>query len=62
MIVTISRASRKQPGWHFPWFVAPAVYHAPDDPACPPIRDAQRSLWQADLAIEGPDTDTVTAP
>ena len=27
----------------------------------PPIRDAQRSRWQHDRAIEGPDTDTLTA-
>jgi hypothetical protein len=62
MMVTIIRASRKQAGWNFPWFVAQATYHTPDDPSCPPIRDAQRNLWQADLAIEGPDTDTLTAP
>jgi hypothetical protein len=28
----------------------------------PPIRDAQQSLWQHDLALEGPDTDTLAAP
>ena len=61
MMVTIIRASRKQAGWYFPWFVAQATYHTPDDPACPALRDAQRSLWQPDLAIEGPDTDTLTA-
>jgi len=31
------------------------------DPSSPPIRDAQRSLWP-DLAIEGPDTDTLASP
>jgi hypothetical protein len=62
MMVTLIRASRKQAAWDFPWFVAQATYHTPDDPSCPPIRDAQRSLWQLDLAIEGPDTDTLTAP
>jgi hypothetical protein len=62
MMVTLLRASRKQAGWDFPWFIAQATYHTPDDPACPPIREAQRSLWQPDLAIEGPDTDTLTAP
>jgi hypothetical protein len=62
MMVTIIHASRKQAGWDFPWFVARATHHTPDDPSCPPIRDAQRSLWQPDLAIEGPDTDTLTAP
>jgi hypothetical protein len=62
MMVTIIGASRKQAGWDFPWFVAQATYHTPDDPNCPPIRDAQRSLWKHGLAIEGPDTDTLTAP
>jgi hypothetical protein len=62
MTVTLIRASRKQAGWDFAWFVAQATYHTPDDPSCPPIREAQRSLWQADLVIEGPDTDTLTAP
>jgi hypothetical protein len=62
MMVTIIRVSRKQAGWDFSWFVAQATYHTPDDPRCPPIRDAQRSLWQHGLAIEGPDTDTLTAP
>jgi hypothetical protein len=62
MMVTIIHASREQAGWDLPWFVAQATYHTPDDPSCPPIRDAQRSLWQPDLAIEGPDTDTLTAP
>jgi hypothetical protein len=62
MMATIIHASRKQAGWDLPWFVAQATYHTPDDPSCPPIRDAQRSLWQPDLAIEGPDTDTLTAP
>jgi len=62
MMATIIQASRKQAGWDLPWFVAQATYHTPDDPSSPPIRDAQRSLWQPDLAIEGPDTDTLTAP
>jgi hypothetical protein len=62
MMVTIILASRKQAGWDFPCFVAQATYHTPHDSSCPPIRDAQRSLWQPDLAIEGPETDTLTAP
>jgi Carbohydrate esterase, sialic acid-specific acetylesterase len=62
MMVTIIHEFRKQVGWDFPWFIAQATYHTPDDPGCPPIREAQRSLRQPDLAIEGPDTDTLTAP
>ena len=62
MMVTLIHESRKEAGWDFPWIIAQATYHTPDDPACPPIRDAQRSLWQPGLALEGPDTDTLTAP
>jgi len=62
MMITLIHQSRKDAGWDFPWFVAQASYHTPSDPSCPPIRAAQRSLWQSDLAIEGPDTDTLTAP
>jgi hypothetical protein len=61
MMVTIIQASHKQAGWDLPWFVAQATYHTPDDPSSPPIRDAQRSPWP-DLAIEGPDTDTLASP
>jgi hypothetical protein len=62
MMATIIHASREQAGWDLPWFVAQATYHTSDDPSCPPIRDAQQSLWQPNLAIEGPDTDSLTAP
>jgi hypothetical protein len=53
----VIRKSRDEAGWEFPWFVAQASYHTPGDPSCPPIRDAQRSLWTAGIAFEGPDTD-----
>jgi hypothetical protein len=62
MMVALIHESRKDAGWDFPWFVAQATYHTPSDPSCPPIRDAQRGLWQHDLALEGPDTDALTAP
>jgi hypothetical protein len=61
MMKLLIRAAHKQAGWDFPWFVAQATYHTPDDPACLPVRDAQRSLWQSGVAREGPDTDTLTA-
>jgi len=61
MMQMLIHAARKQAGWDFPWFVAQATYHTPDDPGCPPIRDAQRSLWESGLALEGPDTDTLTS-
>jgi hypothetical protein len=54
-------ATRRQAGWEVPWFVAQASYHTPEDTSCPPIREAQRSLWQSGIALEGPDTDTLTS-
>ncbi|GGG70501.1 sialate O-acetylesterase [Edaphobacter dinghuensis] len=53
-------AARKQAGWDMPWFVAEATYHSPSDRECPPIRAAQRSMWESGIALEGPDTDTLT--
>jgi hypothetical protein len=40
--------------------VAQVSYHSPRDPSAPGIRDAQKSLWQAGLALSGPDTDQLT--
>jgi hypothetical protein len=60
-MVGLIHKSRKDAGWEFPWFVAQASYHTPEDTGCPPIREAQRSLWQRGLAMHGPDTDTLTA-
>jgi hypothetical protein len=60
MMVRIITASRKESGWEMPWFVAQASYHSPEDPACPPIREAQASLWKDGAALEGPDTDALT--
>jgi hypothetical protein len=56
----IIRASRREAGWDFPWFVAQATYHSPNDTSCPEIRDAQKSIWRSGLALEGPDTDQLT--
>lgn len=53
-------SSRDASGWDFPWFVAEASYHTPDDPASPDIRKAQASLWRDRIALEGPDTDALT--
>ena len=61
MMKTLIRASRVQAGWDVPWVVAQASYHTPEDPACPPIREAQQNLWREGVAIEGPDTDALTA-
>jgi hypothetical protein len=60
MLELVIRASRREAGWDFPWMVAQASYHTPDDPLCLPIREAQASLWKAGIALEGPDTDQLT--
>lgn len=62
MMTLLIHEARKQVGWDFPWFIAQATYHTPADPSCPPIRDAQRSLWQSGLALQGPDTDALGPP
>jgi hypothetical protein len=59
MMELIIQESRKKAGWDFPWIVAEASYHTPDDPSSEPIRSAQRDLWSKGIALEGPDTDTL---
>jgi hypothetical protein len=54
------RDSRKEIGWEAPWFVAQVSYHGTNDTASPDIRAAQKALWDAGVALEGPDTDTLT--
>ncbi|SEF44635.1 protein of unknown function [Bryocella elongata] len=61
MMERVIVAARNQAGWKLPWFVAEATYHTPEDQSCPPIRAAQASLWQSGIALEGPDTDTLTS-
>ena len=53
------RDSRREIGWDAPWFVAQVSYHVPGDEASPDIRAAQKSLWDAGLALEGPDSDAL---
>lgn len=60
MLREVILATRKQAGWNIPWFVAEATYHSPTDMECPPIRAAQRSMWENGIALQGPDTDTLT--
>ena len=59
MMVELIRASRKQAGWDFPWILAEATYHSPTDSSDREVEQAQRSLWQKGLALEGPNTDTL---
>ena len=60
MMERLIREMRARAGWDLPWFVAQATYHTPADPASPEIRAAQSALWKAGLALEGPDSDTLT--
>ncbi len=53
-------ASREHAGWEFPWFVAQTSYHNPKNPSFESVRSAQARLWEEGVALEGPDTDTLT--
>ncbi len=61
MLMEVIKDSRRAVGWDVPWFVAEASYGDPQRPSCPAIREAQRNLWHSGVAVEGPDTDTLTA-
>jgi hypothetical protein len=60
MLARIIQASQDRAGWKFPWFVAQATYHSPSDPSDAEFRDAQKWFWDTGLALQGPDTDTLT--
>jgi hypothetical protein len=49
--------SRKAIGWDAPWFVALVSSHGGD--GVPEMRDAQKSLWTDNIALEGPDSDAL---
>lgn len=55
----IIRASTASAGWQFPWFVARVSYQDPGQVSFPAPREAQKKLWDAGIALEGPDTDTL---
>lgn len=52
--------SRREVGWESPWFVAQVSYHTPDDTGSPDIRAAQQDLWRSGVALEGPDSDSMS--
>lgn len=56
----IIRASTTAAGWQFPWFVAQVSYLNPERPSSETTRAAQKKLWDRGIALEGPDTDTLT--
>jgi hypothetical protein len=51
------RESRKEIGWDAPWFVALVSSHGGE--GVPEMRDAQKSLWDDGIALEGPDSDAL---
>jgi len=51
------RESRREIGWDAPWFVALVSSHGGD--GVPEMRDAQKSLWDDGIALEGPDSDAL---
>jgi hypothetical protein len=59
MSVVIKR-SNFEAGWKFPWFVAWASYWNAGNASWPLVRAAQKELWDKGIALEGPDTDTLT--
>jgi hypothetical protein len=60
MMTQLIESARRDAGWNFPWFVALATYHNRTDTSSPEFRAAQRSLWESGVALEGPDTNTLT--
>jgi hypothetical protein len=60
-LTAIIRESKKEAGWDVPWFVAQVSYQNPSKRSFDTTRVAQKKLWDAGVALEGPDTDTLTA-
>ncbi|MBP5274215.1 MAG: hypothetical protein ILO36_04695 [Abditibacteriota bacterium] len=58
-MIGIIQASRKDAGWYVPWFVAQVSYNN-EEAASGPIRNVHKALWDLGIALEGPDTDTLT--
>lgn len=59
-LARIILTSNERAGWAFPWFVARVSYQDPERASYDTTRDAQKALWDAGIALEGPDTDTLT--
>ena len=53
-------SSKEKAGWEFPWFVAQVSYRTPETPSFETTRNAQKKIWDTGVALEGPDTDTLT--
>jgi hypothetical protein len=60
LLTNVIQASKKEAGWDFPWVVAQVSYHDTEHPSYPSTRAGQKQLWEKGVALEGPDTDTLT--
>ncbi len=56
----VIKTSKDQAGWEFPWFIAQVSYINPEKMKIETTRAAQKKIWDAGVAFEGPDTDTLT--
>ncbi len=59
-LTEVIQESNREAGWKFPWMVARVSYHNPQQATFPTTRAAQKRLWDTGVALEGPDTDTLT--
>src|SRR5262249_17283982 len=59
-LTKVIEQSKRAAGWDFPWFVARVSYHNPNSPSFPTTRDAQKKLCEKGVALEGPDSDSLT--
>jgi hypothetical protein len=59
LLRNVIETSKEDAGWDFPWFVAQASYLNPRAVSFPTVREGQKKLWDAKVALKGPDTDTL---
>ncbi len=59
-LTTVIDGSRKAIERQVPWFVAQVSYLGPNRPKAEGVRAGQKRLWDTGIALEGPDTDTLT--
>jgi hypothetical protein len=60
LLRNLIEGTKKDAGWDFPWFVAQVSYLNPREPSSPTTRAGQKKVWEEGVALEGPDTDTLT--
>lgn len=60
LLTNTIQGSKAAAGWEFPWFGAQVSYCDVRHTSYPTTRNAQQLLWNTGIALEGPDTDTLT--